>query len=106
MLGLEATLDMSPCPHQTHTRGCLSPHQVGDHQTCPHFACAKSYIMPRKLIGMSEFYICDECLPLPMLISSFYRCNIGWPLAIDHIGAFVSSPLYQGRGVVQHTSYS
>jgi hypothetical protein len=61
--------------------------------------------MPRKLIGMPPFYIYDDDIARGMLMENFHRCRLGWPLALDHIGAFVSSPLYQGRGVVQHTSH-
>jgi hypothetical protein len=61
--------------------------------------------MPRKLVGMFRFCVYRKGPIHRMLKSSFYRCNFGWPIAFDHIGTFVSSPLYQGRGVVQHTGY-
>jgi hypothetical protein len=61
--------------------------------------------MPRKLIGMFQFCVYRKGLVSRMLTSSFYRCNFGLPLAFDHIDTFVSSPLYQGRGVVQYTGY-
>lgn len=56
--------------------------------------------MPRKLIGMPQFCIYDSYSACEMLILSFHRCRPSQPLALDYIGAFVSSPLYQGRRVV------
>lgn len=61
--------------------------------------------MPRQLIGMPHFCVFELQSACRMLISYFYRYHLGWPLALDNIGAFVLSPLYQGRGVVQHTGH-
>lgn len=61
--------------------------------------------MSRQLIGMPQFCILELYRAFRMLRMYSRRCNLGWSIALDHFGAFVSSPLYQGRGVLQHTGH-